>query len=419
MRAQTTESAGGAARPHKSGMGGREFIVLMAALIAIVAFSIDSMLPALPVIGDDFGLTDPNDRQFVLIAFVLAFGPTQIVFGPLSDRFGRKPVLLAGLLVFVLASYGAALTGSYWALLACRALQGTGAAAVRITTNAIVRDCYAGREMARIMSYVFTVFMLVPIGAPAVGQAVVAVAGWHWLFALLGTCGAALALWSGMRMNETLDPGERRALDARSIIAAFREILTNRIALGYTLAVTLFFGGLFSFIVSIQQIVETIYGLGDWLAVIFAVTASAMAVASIGNATMVRKLGMRRISHGALISFTVFGGVLLALSLVMVPPFPVAIGLIALVMMSFGLVAGNFNALAMEPLGHVAGAASSVLGMISFTGGAVFGSLTGQAFNGTVTPLAAAYFLYGTVALTIVLFTERGRLFGSEHDQDA
>ncbi|WP_306026322.1 multidrug effflux MFS transporter [Oceaniradius stylonematis] len=403
-------------QPAKAGIGGREFIVLIAALTSIVAFSIDSMLPALPVIGADFALADQNDRQFVLIAFVLAFGPAQIVFGPLSDRFGRRPVLLGGLVFFVLASFGAAVTESWAALLSCRAAQGVGAAAVRITTLAIVRDCFAGRDMARIMSYVFTIFMLIPIVAPAMGQAIVAVTDWHWLFAVLGASGAALGLWSWVRMRETLPVAARRPLDPGSIFHAFREILTNRIALGYTLAVTLFFGGLFAFIVSIQQIIEVIYGMQDWFAAVFATSASAMAVASLGNASLVRRLGMRRISHAALVSFTVLGGILLIAGLLTVPPFLVTIGLISLIMMSFGFVAGNFNALAMEPLGHVAGSASSVLGTISFTGGALLGTLTGQAFNGTIVPLATAYFLFGLLGLAIVLITEKGELFAVHHD---
>lgn len=416
MSAPPTGSIGSASQPLKAGIGGREFIVLIAALTSIVAFSIDSMLPALPVIGEDFALANQNDRQFVLVAFVLAFGPAQIVFGPISDRFGRKPVLLTGLIFFIIASFGAALTDSWAGLLACRMAQGVGAAAVRITTLAIVRDCFAGRDMARVMSYVFTVFMLIPIVAPAIGQGIIAIAEWHWLFAVLGASGAALALWSGARLGETLPVAERRRLDARSILAAFREILTNRIALGYTLAVTLFFGGLFAFIVSIQQIIDVIYGLHDWFAAVFAASATAMAVASLGNAALVRRLGMRRISHAALVSFTVLGGVLLIFGLWTVPPFWLAITLISLIMMSFGFVAGNFNALAMEPLGHVAGAASSVLGTISFTGGAILGSLVGQAFNGTIVPLAAGYFLFGTVALAIILVTEKGVLFAVHHE---
>lgn len=406
---------GASPQPTKAGIGGREFIMLIGALTSLTAFAIDSMLPALPAIGADLALANPNDRQLVLVAFVLAFGPAQIIFGPLSDRFGRRPVLLGGLIFFVMASIGAAVTESWGALLACRAAQGVGASAVRIMTLAIVRDCYAGRDMARIMSYVFTVFMIVPIVAPAIGQGVVAVTDWHWLFAVLGLSAAGLALWAGSRLGETLPPPERRPLSLTSIAGAFGEILSNRVALGYTLAVTLFFGGLFAFIVSIQQIIELIYGLQDWFAAVFATSASAMAIASFANAGLVKRFGMRRISHTALVTFMLFGAFLLILGLIVVPPFAVTIILITLVMLSFGFVAGNFNAIAMEPLGHIAGSASSVLGTISFTGGAIMGSLVGQAFNGTIIPLAAAFTLFGVVALAIIWVTERGKLFGSEN----
>ena len=416
---RTQPSAKASAAPAGAGMGYREFVVLIAALTSLTAFAIDSMLPALAVIGADFALADPNDRQFVLIAFVLAFGPTQIVFGPLCDRFGRKPVLMGGLALFVVSSLGAAVSGSFAALIACRIGQGIGAAAVRITTTAIVRDRFAGREMARVMSYVFTVFMIVPIFAPALGQVIVSVTDWHWLFAVLGLSAALLAGWSAMRLEETLPTAERRPIDPASIAAAFGEILTNRTALGYTLAVTLFFGALFGFIVSIQQIVETVYGLGEWLAVAFAVMATGIALASLGNATLVRRLGMRRISHGGLLCFTVLGGVLMVASLFVVPPYWFTFAMITLIMAAFGFVVGNFNAIALEPLGHVAGAASAILGTISFTGGAVLGALTGQSFDGTITPLATTYFLAGLVGLIIIAITERGRLFRVHDGRDA
>lgn len=395
-------------------MSMREFIVLIAALISIVAFSIDSMLPALPAIGESFAIADPNDRQFVLIAFVLAFGPGQLLFGPLSDRYGRRPVMLSGLALFAVFSLLAALASSFWLLLLARVFQGLGASAVRICANAIVRDCFSGREMARVMSFVFTVFILVPIAAPALGQIIVMFTDWQWLFVILGVTGAALAAWYGLRMDETLAEHNRRSLRLKPIAAAFREILSNRIALGYTLAVTLFFGGLFAFIVSIQQIIETIYDRQEWFAAIFAVSATAIGIASLANAGLVRRYGMRRISHAALVVFTVFGMVLLAFALATTPPLWLTMALISIIMGSFGFVSGNFNALAMEPLGHVAGAASSVLGTISFTGGAVLGSLSGQFFNGTIIPLALSYCLFGIIAIAITVWTERGQLFGAD-----
>ncbi|MGB7431811.1 MAG: multidrug effflux MFS transporter [Ahrensia sp.] len=392
-------------------IGTREFIVLIAALTSIIALAIDSMLPALPAIADDFALTNPNDRQLVITAFVLAFGPAQLIFGPLSDSIGRRRVLMGGVIVFSLASLAAVFANSFDQLLVARIVQGISAAAVRVSTNAIVRDCFSGRAMARIMSYVFTVFILVPIAAPALGQMMLWIADWHFIFLAFFVITAALAVWYWMRLEETLPPARRQKASAKTLWAAVKEILTNRIALGYTLAVTLFFGGLFSFIVSIQQIVEVTYGLQDWFAVIFAITSTFIGAASLTNANLVRKHGMRRISHAALISFTVLGAVLLAINLVVTPPLWLAVLLIGLIMGSFGFVAGNFNALAMEPLGHIAGAASSVLGTISFTGGALLGSMVGQFFNGTLVPLAAAYACFGALGLAIVLITERGRLF--------
>ncbi|MEM1377036.1 MAG: multidrug effflux MFS transporter [Pseudomonadota bacterium] len=394
-------------------IGIREFIALIAFLTSIIALSIDSMLPALPIIGEDFALENENDRQLVIIAFVLAFGPSQLIFGPLSDAFGRRPVLLAGLGVFAASSFAAVAANSFEWLLVARVIQGISASAVRICTNAIVRDCFAGREMARVMSFVFTVFILIPIAAPAIGQLIITVSNWHMIFVLFGVFGLVLGIWYIIRLPETLPDRARRPLRLRPLFEASREIMTNRIALGYTLAVTLFFGGLFSFIVSIQQIIETIYGAQDWFVLIFAISAAFIGAASLANAGLVRRHGMRRISHAALLSFTIFGTVLLVWSLIATPPLFVAIALISLIMGSFGFVAGNFNALAMEPLGHIAGAASSILGTISFTGGAILGGITGQFFDGTLVPLASAYTAFGAVALLLVLWTEHGKLFAA------
>ncbi|MCP4317642.1 MAG: multidrug effflux MFS transporter [Hyphomicrobiales bacterium] len=392
-------------------MGFVEFIALIAALSSIVALSIDIMLPALPQIGNSFAITDDNDRQAVLIVFMLGFGCAQILFGPISDRFGRKAILIPAILFYAIAAVADAFAESYTVLLLLRLAQGVGAAAFRIVVNAIVRDCFGGREMARVMSYTFTVFMIVPIVAPALGQWIVSVSSWQWIFIFLGVAGLLLALWSGFRLRETLPREERLPLSFSAIGNAFKEILSNRLAMGYTLSATLCFGGLFAFIVSAQQVFQNVYDLGHLFAIAFALNAGVMAVLNFTNGIFVRKVGMRLISHSALIAFATLGTILFVISLAGTPPFLVAYLLLAAIAGAFGLVPPNFNALAMEPLGHIAGTASSVMGVISFTGGAVLGAIVGQAFDGTLVPLAFGYALFGWLAVAIILWTEKGKLF--------
>lgn len=399
---------------EKSGLGSNEFIFLIAALTSVVAISIDGMLPALVMIGSDFQIANPNNQQLVIVAFVVSFGLTQIIFGPVSDRFGRLPVLYFGLGLFVCASLAAAFAYDFTLLLTLRALSGIGASAIRITTTAIVRDCYHGRGMARIMSFVFAVFSLAPIVAPAIGQTILTFLDWHWIFIGLGTFGLVLSTWSGLRLKESLPVERRRSLQFGHVMAAFKEILSNKMVMGYTFALTLFFGCLFSFIVSIPQIVTETFGMGEWLAPLFAVVGIGMGLTSFSNGSLVGRYGMRRLSHSALIVFSFFGFVLAVVCYLGSPPAYVVFPLIIICLMNFSFISGNFNSIAMEPLGHLAGAASSVLGLITFTGGAVLGGIVGQMFDGTVLPLAVAFTLFGVLSLTIIFITERGKLFTVE-----
>jgi MFS transporter, DHA1 family, multidrug resistance protein len=414
-RAAAASTTSPAAAPlngsDRAGIGFYEFIGLAAALTSIIALSIDIMLPALPAIGEALGVVNENDRQAVITVFALGFGLAQILFGPLSDRFGRRPVLLPGIAVYAAASLAVLFVDDFNTLLVLRLIQGIGAASVRIIVTAIVRDCYGGRDMARVMSYVFTVFMIVPIMAPAVGQAILLVAEWQAIFAFLGAAAFLFAGWTGFRLKETLPVAERIELSFKGLVYAFGEVFRSRLAVGYTLGSLLLFGALFSFIVSIQQVYDSIYGMGDWFALGFALSAVGMAITSILNGRYVQRYGMRLISHGALIAMMSFGAILLVLSLFGIPNFYVANILLACCMLSFGLVANNFNSIAMEPLGHIAGTASSVIGVISFTGGALLGGMIGQAFNGTLIPLSLAFSGFGGIALVIVLITERGKLF--------
>jgi len=395
----------------RAGMPFPEFILLVAALSSLVALSIDIMLPVLPQIGATYAITVANDRQAVLVLFMLGFGLAQIAFGPLSDRFGRNRILIPGIIFYALSSFAAAFAENFTLLLVFRVAQGIGAAAVRIVIYAIVRDCFGGRDMARVMSYSYMVFMIVPIIAPAFGQWIAAFSSWQWIFILLGSSGCLMAIWSILRLRETLPQTQRLPLSFKAVGHAFSEVMSNRQAMGYATATTLCIGCMLSFIISAQQIFSSIYDLGDWFPYAFALVAGFMALLSFANGHLVRRLGMRPIAHSALLVFAALGTTLFFVTLAGQPPFWLAFVLIGANISAFALVPANFNALAMEPLGHVAGTASSILGVITFTGGAILGALVGNAFNDTLVPLAAAFALFAWAACAIVLWTERGRFF--------
>ncbi|MCA1492358.1 multidrug effflux MFS transporter [Sinorhizobium alkalisoli] len=394
-----------------SGLSKIQFIALMAMLMSINALSIDIMLPGLQQIGASLGVADENERQYILSAYLLGMGFAQLFFGPLSDRFGRKAPLLGGLALYAICALAIAFVPTFTALLVLRFVQGVGAAATRVVTVSIVRDVYGGRQMAEIMSLVMMVFMIVPVVAPSIGQLIMIFAEWHMIFVVIALFGLAVSAPVALRLRETLDPAYRRAFTAEVILDGFRIVLTNRLALSYTLAISVLLGGLFGFVNSAQQILVGIYGLGIWFPAVFATFASAMAVASFVNSRLVRRFGMRALSHAALLGFGLTSFVWLSLSLMGPLPLPHFVVLQAAAMFQFGLMAANFNAMAMEPLGHVAGTASSVLGFTQTVGGALIGATIGQAFDGTVTPLAVGSFSIAVLALAFVLIAEGGKLF--------
>ncbi|WP_034854900.1 MFS transporter, partial [Sinorhizobium sojae] len=254
-------------------MGLVEFIITIALMTASVAIAIDSMLPALSSIGQSLHVANANDAQLVIGVFFFGFGFSQIFFGSLSDAFGRRVVLMGGLTVFTLSMFAASQATSFEQLLALRFIQGIGAAAIRITTLAIVRDCFGGREMARVMSYVMIVFMIVPIVAPSFGQLVVFYASWHWIFTLIGCIGSVLFLWALTRMRESLPREERLPLSVGAVLAGFRTVLTNRITCGYMIGMTLSTAVICAYIVTVQQVFGEVYGLDEWLPIAFAGTA--------------------------------------------------------------------------------------------------------------------------------------------------
>ena len=388
-----------------------ELIAMMAGLMALNALAIDIMLPGLQQIGASLGVEDENARQYIITAYITGFGAAQLFFGPISDRFGRRIPLLVGLVIYVAAALASVFAPSFAALLALRFVQGLGAAATRVISMSVVRDVYGGRAMAEVMSLVFMVFMIIPVIAPGIGQVIMLFSEWHMIFLFMAVISAAITLWAWMRLPETLAAENQRDFTVASVTQGFRIVVTNRISICYTLALMAIFGALFGFINSAQQVYVGIYGVGAWFPALFAAVAGMMAVSSFVNSRLVGKVGMRRLAHGALVGFTIMTGIAFAFSLAGALPLWLFMVLFSLAMVQFAWVGSNFNALAMEPLGHVAGTAASVQGFLQTVGGGLVGALIGQAFDGTTTPLAAGYFGAALIALVLVLVAEHGRLF--------
>ncbi|MBO1075896.1 multidrug effflux MFS transporter (plasmid) [Roseomonas marmotae] len=394
-------------------MGFKQFVAIIAAMMMTNALAIDSMLPALPEIGHALGVTSDNQRQWIITAYLLGFGAPQIIYGPLADRFGRKPVLLTGFVIYTLASILAMFSGSFATMLLARVLQGTGAAATRVLAVSIVRDCYSGRKMAQVMSLAFIVFLAVPVVAPSLGQLIVLVAPWPFIFLALAVFGGAVGIWITLRLPETLHPEDRMPIAAGRIMAAFRLALTNRQAVGYMLAMALMLGGLFGFINSAQQVFADTFRAPELFTTIFAAVAMAMAIASLLNARLVGRFGTRRISHTMLLGYIGFAVVHAAVALSGHESLLTFSLLQAGMMFCFGLTGPNFGSMAMEPLGHIAGTASSVQGFVTTVVGALIGFFVGQQFDGTTAPLMLGFAGCGIMALVLVLFAERGQLFRS------
>ena len=397
-----------------------ELIAILVMMTALVALSIDMMLPALPDIAAALHPAEENHRQLVVTAFLIGFGAAQLVYGPLADRFGRKPVILTALGLYAIATTVCLFSATFETLLIARACQGAAAAACRVIATAIARDLTSGRRMAEVMSMAMTVLMIVPVIAPGLGQLILLVAPWQMIFATLLAFAAALAAWLIFRLPETLHPEYRRPLRPMPILRGYIEAVRDRLLLGYTLAGAAFFGGLYAFLNTAEQIFAEHYGLGTAFPLAFAAVAGAMSVTSYANSRLVGRLGQRRLSHWALIAFTAISAVHTVVILSGLDSLPVFIVMLASAMMLLGLIAANFSALAMENVGHIAGTASAAYGFASGVLGALIGAVIGQLYADSALPLVAGQAVMGLVTIGIVLVTERGRLFAvGEADSDA
>ncbi|MEC9245819.1 MAG: multidrug effflux MFS transporter [Pseudomonadota bacterium] len=399
-----------ALQPQKT-LGRAEFIALAAALMSLNALAIDIMLPALQQIGAELGVDDENARQYIVTAYLAGLGGGQLIFGPISDRFGRRAPLFVGLALYVSAALIAAISPSFAVILALRFLQGIGAATTRVIAVSAIRDVFGGRQMAEVLSMVMMVFMVIPVIAPSIGQLIMIFGDWSEIFIAMAVLAIVFGTWAAIRLPETLAPENRRELTFSSITKGFAFVLTNRIALCYTLATTSIFGSLFGFISSAQQIYTDTFDLADWFPILFAIGAGLMAISSFTNSRLVGRIGMRRLSHTALVGFTAVSLLWLVLASIGYMPFALFFVLFSVAMFQFGWVGANFNSIAMEPLGHVAGTAAATQGFLTTLGGGLIGAFVGQMFDGSTVPLAAGYFITGSIAIVLVLIGERGRMF--------
>lgn len=381
-----------------------EFIALVAMLSSLTALSIDAMLPALGIIGDELGVVSANEAQLILSALFLGLGCGQIIFGPLSDATGRKPPMFAGLALFAVGSLLAMLADDFQHMLVGRFLQGVGASAPRVLSMALVRDCFSGRGMARIVSFVMSVFILVPMLSPSLGQGILLLAGWRGIFTLFLGLALVVSIWFWLRMPETLAAENRKPFKVHVFVQSAREVVTNATAMRYTVCTGLIFSAFMGYLASAQQILQVQYGLGERFPLVFGVLALGVGMASLLNGRLVMRYGMRLLAHRALLLFTLLAGLfwVVAWRTHGQPPLEILLVYLLLAFFPVGMLFGNLNALAMEPLGHVAGVGSAIVGSVSTLLSVPLGTFIGQSYDGTVLPMVTGFFVLGVLASVLI-----------------
>lgn len=396
--------------PPRSLPGDREMVVMMAMVMALNALAIDSMLPALPAIGEALGVAVANDRQYIISVYLLGIGFGSLLYGPLSDRFGRKGVLVPALFAYLALSIGCGLATSFTMLIVLRFVHGLVSAALGVIVVAVIRDLFAGDAMARRLSLIFLVFMIVPIIAPTLGAGVAALAGWRAIFILLAVMSVVMLMWL-RRLPETLDPADVRPLDFRTMAAGWATVTRHRRAAGYMIASGTMQGALYGYLNSSEQIIGEVFDARSLFPLVFACVAIGIAIANFSNAAIVERFGARRVSQSAVFAFMATSILQIVAALSGVE----TLWMFTLLMMVnvglIGFIGSNFGSIAMEDFGHMAGVASSYQSFAKTLLAATVGAVIGQQYDGTTLPLAHAFLGCAIVGLALVLWAERGKLF--------
>lgn len=384
----------------------QEFTLLVALLMSIVAISIDALLPALGIISSEITLAYPNQVQLVISALFLGMAIGQLVCGPLSDATGRKKVLYSGIVLFLAGSVLCFFAQDITTLLIGRFIQGLGVSGPYVSAISIVRDKYAGREMAKVMSLVMMIFIMVPAIAPSLGQAILLIAAWRYVFVLYVIYAVIIGLWIFLRLEETLPKENRIPFSVTGFVDGFKEVICNRTTMGYTLCMGLFFGSFVGYLNSSQQIFQVQFGTGKMFTVYFGVLALVFGVASLFNSRLVEKWGMHYISKRAVWAIIVSSGLFLGLHALSEIQLWMFMIYASVLFFAFGLIFGNVNAMAMEPMGHVAGIASAIIGSVSSIISMVIGTAIGQMYNNTLIPVTTGFLVMTVLALFLMAFAD-------------
>ncbi|WP_156840345.1 multidrug effflux MFS transporter [Novosphingobium aquimarinum] len=397
-------------QPAKFRLSEVEFVAMMAALQALQALAIDIMLPALGVISRDLSLSDPNDRQLVVGIFLVFSGMGSLFPGSISDRFGRKPVILVCLTAYIVLSLGCAFVNDFTALLIMRALCGVFTAGLLVLPMAVIRDRFEGDRMARTQSLVAMVFMVVPMIAPILGQSIMLISGWRAIFLLMGGLATLVMVWIWLRLPETLADEHRQPVELRVIGRNMVSALLCRESFGYVFGLAFIQAALLGYINSSQQLIGEHFGAGLLFPAIFGTMAMGMAGTNFVNSRIVERFGARRVSHTATFTYIALALVHIAIasggeSLWAFVPLMMA----SMCMMSF--IGANYQSVALQPFPRTAGAAASVMSFVRVLLGSLLGILIGQAYDGTPVPLLASMLVAGVLAILLVLYSERGKLF--------
>ncbi|MEJ6595302.1 multidrug effflux MFS transporter [Parasphingorhabdus sp.] len=392
-------------------IGRVELIIMVASLMALNALAIDMMLPALGLMSDDFALPAVNDRQWVITSYIYGMAMGSILYGTLADRYGRKPVLLVTTAIYIIFGILCAFAWDYDLLLIARFIQGLAASALGVLVNSIIRDRYEGDAMARSMSTIMMVFMIVPITAPLFGQLVLLVAQWKAIFLVLSTAGLVMFLWVLARLPETLHPDNKTPISPKSIVSAWHQVIFNRNSFGHVIASGLMMAPLFAYIASAQQIFFDIFDAEDIFVYVFALNAGAMSLGNFANSRIVMRFGARRVSQSALLFFILVSIIHFALAMTDHINIWTFTAMLAPSMAMVGLTGANFSSIAMQPFGKIAGVASSFQNFSRTALSASIGAAIALQFDGTVLPIAIGFLVCGIASLTLIFWAEEGRLF--------